>query len=410
MPDKPATIFLPPADTVKVWEARGELKPTVRWSEMMHEEHASAFTVAKIAKLDLLRSVRVSLDDVIRNGGTFEGWKKNIMPELQKHGWWGTVADRELTGTDEPIVVNDRRLFNIYRTNVDMSVAAGRWRKFQSQKAERPYLRYKSNHPRKHPRPEHLSWHGLILPIDDPWWQEHFPPNGWGCHCTADQVSDYMLKSEGWHVSAAPPGTGRKAFYPAGAKRPLMVPRGIDPGFSYNPGTAHLRAVADKALRSVAQSAESGLETVATQVLQEIIDDPAFEQFMAIPDAQFPVHILPADRQKAIAAPSPVVSLPAQITRKQKGELPQVSGGHADLEIGDYRNIPAILANPLVVAVQTQNRLIYFGDVGGRIWKLVVRYDGGRDYPAVVSFHKSALRKITPETRRLKVITDRREK
>ena len=32
-------------------------------------------------------------------------------------------------------------------------------------------------------RPEHRAWHGLILPIDHPLWDTHYPPNGWGCRC-----------------------------------------------------------------------------------------------------------------------------------------------------------------------------------------------------------------------------------
>ncbi|WP_327752925.1 hypothetical protein VVT58_15530 [Sphingobium sp. SJ10-10] len=104
------SIFLKPDDVVRAFEARGALQPTVRWSEMMHENHAVAFTVAKIAKLDLLRSVQASIGDVIREGGTFEEWKSGILPELQRAGWWGAVSNRELTGTDETIIVNNRRL------------------------------------------------------------------------------------------------------------------------------------------------------------------------------------------------------------------------------------------------------------------------------------------------------------
>ena len=30
---------------------------------------------------------------------------------------------------------------------------------------------------------------GTLLPVDDPWWQTHYPPNGWGCKCWVRQVS-----------------------------------------------------------------------------------------------------------------------------------------------------------------------------------------------------------------------------
>jgi hypothetical protein len=120
---------------------RGALQPTVRWSEMMHEQHAVAFTVAKVAKLDLLRQIQTSLDSVIREGGTLEEWKKGLIPQLQRAGWWGAVNDKALTGTDSTVIVNERRLRTIYDTNVRMSLASGNWARIQSQKDVLPYLR-----------------------------------------------------------------------------------------------------------------------------------------------------------------------------------------------------------------------------------------------------------------------------
>ena len=57
-PDIRLTMFLPPDDTLRVWELRDELRPSMRWHEMMHEDHAAAFTVSKVAELDLLRAIR----------------------------------------------------------------------------------------------------------------------------------------------------------------------------------------------------------------------------------------------------------------------------------------------------------------------------------------------------------------
>ncbi len=407
-PDIRLTMFLPPDDTLRVWELRDELRPSTRWHEMMHEDHATAFTVAKVAELDLLRTIRQSLDDTMRAGGTFESWKANVLPQLKKAGWWGLVENAELTGTSEPVIVNDRRLQTIFHTNVRMSQAAGAWAKVQREKDRFPYLRYLSDHYRKHPRLNHKSWHGLILPVDHPWWQTHFPPNGWGCRCHYEQVSQARMDRMGWTVSEPPDDGPGTLFHAAGRAEPIRVPAGIHPGFGYNPGIAHLRAIADKALRSVKEAADAGLIGAARRAVREIVDDPAFDQFLALPEGAFPIAVLgDADRER-MNARSNLIVLPTAIYRKQRGEMPAISRGHPELTVADYRALPDIIADALVIAQDGDSKLIFFSRQG-RIYKAVVRQDAIYDMPAIVSFHGSQLRKIDGEIRRLRVIYDGRE-
>ncbi|WP_336973491.1 phage minor head protein [Sphingobium aromaticiconvertens] len=401
------SIFMEPTDVVRAFETRGELRPTVRWSEMMHENHAVAFTVAKIAKLDLLRSMHTSIGDVIRNGGTFEEWKSGIMPELQKAGWWGAVSNRELTGTDETIIVNNRRLRTIYNTNVRMSMASGHWQRIQRQKDVMPYLRYLPS-TSEHKRPLHMSWYGILLPVDHPFWQTHFPPNGWGCKCHFEQVTERRMKRMGWKVTPdSDLPQGAQQFFPA-AGGAIMVPDGIDPGFSYNPGTAHLRAIAAKTVTSMRDATDAGMEAVADTTLREIVADPAFDQFLALPRGAFPVAILDRSQQQAIGATARVVVMPEGVMRKQLGVMPGVSSGHPELTADNYRLLPDIVSRALVVAQQGTNRLIYFSDASGNIWKAVVRQDVGDALPVLVSFHRSRERNIQPETKNLTILVDRR--
>lgn len=381
MPELRPTIYLSPENTVRVWQERNEMRPTVRWSEMMHEEHSRAFTVAKIAKLDLLTSVFRSLDKVIRDGGTFETWKANILPALKREGWWGEVTNRDLTGTDETIIVNDRRLRNIYRTNIRMSIAAGRWRRFQAQKALFPYLRYRSDHPRRKPREDHLSWHGIILPVDHPWWQEHFPPNGWGCNCLPEQVSEGMLQRRGWKVTTELPLVARQPFYPAGRTEPIMVPKGIDPGFSYNPGTAHLRVIAEKALNSVEDAAQLGLTTAAQQTIREIVADPAFDQFVGLADQPFPIAALNADQASAIGATARTVRFSAQTLEKQKGR-------HPELTIADYRLLPEIISNPAHALREDDRKVRFLWESDGQWWRATVKATEQGNELYVLSLHR----------------------
>ena len=360
------TMFLPPDDTLRVWDLRGELQTSVRWHEMIHEDHAAAFTVAKIARLDVLAAVRRSLDTAMREGRTFEAWRDDIVPQLKREGWWGVVQDEALTGTDEAIVVNERRLRTIFTTNIDMSRAAAQWNKIQREKERFPYLRYLSDHWREHPRQDHESWHGLIFRVDDPWWQTHFPPNGWGCKCGVQQVTESMMRDRGWTVSKGPEQGPPRPFYPAGRSDPVLVPPGIHPGFSYNPGTAHLRAIAAKANDSIDKAVEAGLDAEARRVLEKLAADPAFTQFRTLPDAPFPIQILDPEQAASIRSKVRTVRLSLPSIEKQ-------NANHPELTDADYARLPQMVAEPEFIEPQGSRRLAFYRRHEGRWYRAAIK-------------------------------------
>ena len=217
-----------------------------------------------------------------------------------------------------------------------------------------------------------------------------------------------MMRKNGWVVTPddqIPDGPPTRFEWASGQQ---MIPAGIDPGFAYNPGTAHLRVVAEKALSSIRSALDTGLDDAAETTLRQIIADPAYDQFLAHPSLVFPVAILTAEQQAVINARTRVVVLPELIYRKQRGEMPEISEGHKELTADDYRLLPDIVAKALVVAQQGNNRLVYFADARNRLWKAVIRQDSDRELPAIVSFHPSLPRKIASETRNLTILLDRR--
>lgn len=395
------SIFLDPVDTVRAWEARGQLQPTVRWSEMMHEQHAVAFTVAKIAKLDVLRQVQASLDGVIRNGGTFEEWKSGIMPELQRAGWWGAVRNADLTGTDQTVLVNERRLRTIYDTNVRMSLATGNWLRVQRQKDVLPFLRYLAS-TSEHKRPLHKLWYGVTLPVDHPWWQTHFPPNGWGCKCNYRQISQREMDRKGWSITPEDQIAGGlpQQFIPA-VGDPIMVPAGIDPGFSYNPGTAHLKAAAAKAANSIQQALDVGLDQAARQTLQEIVADAAFEQFLALPDPGFPVMILDDRLRDVLAAKVRVAVLSPQTVAKQVEK-------RAALPVTVYRRLPDMVEHADIIARDGDNVLIFARAADGRWTVAVVKRTASGEGLFVTSVREQNDASLPRLLKGTEIIVDRR--
>ena len=172
-----ASFGLSNAQAVSYFKAKG-LKVTFDWRDMLGEEHANAFTVAKMADIDLLADVQASLDDALSNGLSYDQWKKGIVPTLQAKGWWGKQAVTDpLTG--ETISANlgsPARLKTIFRTNLQGAYAAGNWQQIDAQKDLAPYLMYDAVDDHR-TRPEHAAWDGTVLPISSEWWKAHYPPH-----------------------------------------------------------------------------------------------------------------------------------------------------------------------------------------------------------------------------------------
>jgi hypothetical protein len=215
------------------------------WREVWQEEHARAFTVARSAGRDILGDIRSAVDDAIGKGQSFDDFKKNLTPVLQAKGWWGKAQERD-PQTGEMVTVrlgSTRRLATIYDTNISMAFAAGRWERINRVKDGRPYLMYDHLEGQAHPRLLHASWDGITLPVDDPWWRTHYPPNGWHCHCSVISLSQAQydrMKISGT-IKTQAPAEDLRDWTNKRTGQTIKAPNGVDPGFAYNVGVAHMR-------------------------------------------------------------------------------------------------------------------------------------------------------------------------
>lgn len=66
------------------------------------------------------------------------------------------------------------------------ALMAARWKKFE-QDGDRYNLQYRTMYD-KRVRRTHRMLHNITLPIESPFWDKYFPPNGWNCRCTVVQV------------------------------------------------------------------------------------------------------------------------------------------------------------------------------------------------------------------------------
>ena len=158
-----------------------DLRPGFSYLDVSGMEYAHGFTVAKAVQLDILDDIREALDEHLEGGGTLRTFEKQLTPVLQRKGWWGRkqVIDPKTGRAVEAQLGSPRRLRTIYRSNMRAARAAGQWERIRRTQRTHPYLLYRLGPSETH-RPEHAAWDGTLLPADDPWWHDHFPPNGWG--------------------------------------------------------------------------------------------------------------------------------------------------------------------------------------------------------------------------------------
>lgn len=173
-----------------------ELLNTFNYDEIKKEAHDKAFTVAKVTRTDLLSDIHDSLQDSFKGGKNFEAWKKELIPTLEKKGWWGT---QELvnpkTGEIRKVVINSRRLKTIYSTNLRVNYQKQRHKEMM-QLPMSVYWMYRSAL-LETTRDSHRKMHGLVFHRNHPFWKKNYPPNDWNCYCSVTAHSKQDLERRG---------------------------------------------------------------------------------------------------------------------------------------------------------------------------------------------------------------------
>ncbi len=193
-----AMFGLPPKDAVAFLREKG-LAVSWDWQEMLDEAHARAFTVAKAAQLDVLCDIRSGLLDALKEGKTFQQFRKELEPLLIKRGWWGK---QNIVGPDQKEhtvqLGSPHRLKTIYQTNLQSAYMAGRM-KAQMEASIIEYLQYVAIMDRR-TRPTHAALNGRVWPKDDPIWSSIYPPNGFRCRCRVVGMTAAEAQSDGAQI------------------------------------------------------------------------------------------------------------------------------------------------------------------------------------------------------------------
>lgn len=202
-------------------------KPTKSWLDAMRGIHDRAFVISGATDLAMISDFQAAIANAAEQGRTLEGFRNDFDLLVARYGWdykgergWRTRV--------------------IFETNLRTSYMAGRLKQMRDPDVLklRPFWEYRHGEKRepKIPRPEHLSWHGKVYRHDDPFWQTHFPPNGWLCSCGVRSLSMRDLKRLG---KEGPDPSQEELYAPMiepGTGKLIEHPQGIDYGWDYMPG------------------------------------------------------------------------------------------------------------------------------------------------------------------------------
>ena len=255
---------LAPAEALAFFEAKG-LKATFAWQDMLGDEHDVAFTVAKMMDTDLLVTVQGKLEGAIATGSSFADFKRDLIPTLQAAGWWGKkdMVDPLTGAVVKAQLGSASRLETIFRTNIQSAYAAGRWEQIDANARVAPWLLYDAVDDFR-TRPEHAAMDGTVLPVTDPWWKTHHPPNGWNCRCGVVQLSDDELAEYGL-APKAPPKAPLKAWRNPRTGDKHLIPADLDPGWDHNPGMARVEQIKALAAEKAAALSDAAQKAALAQ-------------------------------------------------------------------------------------------------------------------------------------------------
>ena len=267
MPDLSYAISLPPEEAIKYFESKG-YAITADWKALWQDAHVKAFTVAGVAKMDILQDIKGMIDKALKEGIPLDEFKKDLIPRLTAKGW--------LSDTPEKM---PWRLENIYRTNMQTAYQAGRYREMMENVKNRPYWQYVAVMDSR-TRPAHAALNGKVFRFDDVFWKTHYPPSGYMCRCRVRALSGADINERRLEVDT---GEGHMIWEdkPIGQGYTKPTAAYVDPatgqkyftdaGWSYNPGEKFWEPDLRKYETTIRTAFEKEMQGLAASAVQGII-------------------------------------------------------------------------------------------------------------------------------------------
>jgi|GEM_PF-932539 len=330
--------------------------PTQRWDDFLSLPRSKAFTVAGAAKIDLVNDFQEAISTAVEGGESISQFRARFDKIVTDHGWsykgsrgWRTRV--------------------IYDNNLRSAHMAGRWKQIERVKARRPYLIYNTVNDNR-VREEHLSWHQLVLPVDDAWWDTHYPPNGWGCRCYIVSANDRTLEKRGLTpTSKAPALKSTERINVKTGEVYGKVPKGIDVGWNNHVGKQWLasdNAFGEKIMTMAPKTRTAVLKNIAgiqqremaksfTVWSKQVLDSPSRGLRHTI--GWLNPGVIDALATKSIVPVTAAITISDKALRRMQRELKVKKG--IDLPTKVLQKLPAQISRATAVLSDKQGGLVF---------------------------------------------------
>lgn len=232
---------LPAEEAAKRFGQKAALT-TEAFERLSREAKQHAFRVSVVSNARLIQQIRTKIEKDIRDGTAWPEVRKQLLELFRA------------SGTKPPTL---SRLRLMFQQNSAQAYNDAR-RDFLDQPhiAEsfpfRQYLTVGNGTPGvSGVRPEHAALHGQVFRWDDPFWDDHTPPWGWGCRCYIRPLSADTIQRE--RLTVINQNFARTKLVVPGTRR-----RGVEPDPNFIRGRFDLAGIEGELADAVAEMLSRG--------------------------------------------------------------------------------------------------------------------------------------------------------
>lgn len=135
---------------------------TAQFYALAGEARQAAFIVSRVISMDVIMDVHKAVATAIDSGETLADFQGRLAEIMESRGWEGLTPWHVET---------------VFRNNIQTAYSTGRYKQMVDQQEAFPYWEYDAVNDAA-TRPEHAALDGKIFPVDHPFWDTWYPPNG----------------------------------------------------------------------------------------------------------------------------------------------------------------------------------------------------------------------------------------